>query len=74
MARARSPAFGVRAPSSSACSASHSAAPPIAFLSGSGPKMGFPRQIMPQPSLASAGIFARMRPATPARPKPFQRS
>eukprot|EP00969_Alexandrium_andersonii_P294251 13005620-Alexandrium_andersonii.AAC.1 len=68
MARVLSPAFGTRAPTSSARSASQRAAPPIAFSSSSGPKMDFPRHIMPQPSLASAGILARMRLATSARP------
>eukprot|EP00969_Alexandrium_andersonii_P132769 5871348-Alexandrium_andersonii.AAC.1 len=36
--------------------------------------MDFPRQIMPQPSRASAGNLARTRPATSARPTPPQRS
>eukprot|EP00969_Alexandrium_andersonii_P156488 6918462-Alexandrium_andersonii.AAC.1 len=71
MARALSPAFGARAPISPARSVSQSAAPSIAFSSSSGPKMDFPRQIMPQPSLASAGILARIRLAASASPIPF---
>eukprot|EP00969_Alexandrium_andersonii_P151904 6717355-Alexandrium_andersonii.AAC.1 len=70
MARALSSPFGARAPISSVCSASHSAAPSMAFSSKFGPKMDFPRQIMPQPSLASSGILARMRRATSSRPIP----
>eukprot|EP00969_Alexandrium_andersonii_P073948 3261857-Alexandrium_andersonii.AAC.1 len=58
-------------PSSSARSASQSAAPSIAFSPRLGPKIGFPRQIMPQPSLAASGILARMRLATSSRPIPF---
>eukprot|EP00969_Alexandrium_andersonii_P029843 1302800-Alexandrium_andersonii.AAC.1 len=71
MARALSPAFGTRVPSSPARSASQSAAPSIAFSSRSGPKMDSPRRIMSQPFLASAGIRARIRLATSASPIPF---
>eukprot|EP00969_Alexandrium_andersonii_P332823 14708652-Alexandrium_andersonii.AAC.1 len=72
MALALSPAFGARTPISSARSANQRAAPSIAFSSRLGPNIDFPRQIMPQPSLASPGILARMRLATSSRPIPLQ--